>query len=88
MIVYQKGGKDYLLLANSSRGIMKMSTDSIASQESIESHVKDGTKGLGYETIEGWKNIEQLDRFDKDHALVLKRAPEGSAVHLEALPLP
>ena len=29
MIVYEKGGKEYLLLANSSRGVMKISTDGI-----------------------------------------------------------
>ena len=30
MIVYEKDGKDYLLLANSSRGVMKITTDGIA----------------------------------------------------------
>jgi hypothetical protein len=88
MIVYQKGGKEYLLLANSSRGIMKMATDTIAGLEGIEAPVKD-TKGLAYETIDSWKNIEQLDKFGKDHALVLKRASDGAAqMNLEALPLP
>ena len=29
MIVYEKGGKQFLLLANSSRGVMKISTDQI-----------------------------------------------------------
>src|SRR3954468_10446509 len=33
MIVYQKEGKDYLLLANSSRGVMKSSTDNIEKTE-------------------------------------------------------
>jgi len=31
MIVYQKDGKDYLLLANSSRGVMKVTTEKIES---------------------------------------------------------
>lgn len=87
MIVYQKDGKEYLLLANSSRGIMKLKTDSIEKLGGIESPV-DGTRGLGYETIESWKNIEQLDRFGSEHALVLKRANEGGQINLEALPLP
>ena len=86
MIAYQKEGKDYLLLANSSRGIMKLSADSLEKFGGIESPVE-GTKGLGYETIETWKNIEQLDRFDNDHALVLQRAP-GGELTLESLPLP
>ncbi len=86
MIVYQKGGKDYLLLANSSRGIMKINTDAIENTESITAKVDD-KKGLTYETIESWKGIDQLDSFDKEHALVLRRG-DGGALNLESLPLP
>jgi hypothetical protein len=86
MIVYQKDGKDYLLMANSSRGVMKIDTAEIEKAEKIESKVPD-KKGVGYQTIEGWKEVEQLDTFDKDHALVLRRGSEG-AQNLEALPLP
>lgn len=88
MIVYQKDGKDYLLLANSSRGVMKMNADEVQKMDPIESPVRDGTKGLAYETLEGWKNIAQLDRLDDGHALVLRRADQGDEVILEALPLP
>jgi hypothetical protein len=50
--------------------------------------VRDGaTKGLSYDTINDWKNIDQLDQFDKTHALVLRRADDGTQ-NLEALPLP
>jgi hypothetical protein len=88
MIVYQKDGKDYLLLANSSRGIMKISTDQIEKMESIEAPVKDGgKKGLPYETIESWTGIDQLDRLDNQHAVVLRRG-EGGALNLESLTLP
>jgi hypothetical protein len=86
MIVYQKGGKDYLLMANSSRGVMKISTDTIENTEKIESPVN-GKKGLPYETIESWTGVDQLDRFDEGHALVLRHA-EGGSLNLEALPLP
>src|SRR5262249_9343838 len=51
MVVYQKGDRDYLLIANSSRGIMKLKTEGADSAESITSRVPD-TKGLPYETIE------------------------------------
>ncbi|HXJ58126.1 MAG TPA: hypothetical protein VNU68_15835 [Verrucomicrobiae bacterium] len=88
MIVYQKDGKDYLLLANQSRGIMKISTDSIEKAESIEKHVPDGgTKGLPYETITAWKGVSQLDKLDAQHALVLRQQDSGSLT-LESLPLP
>lgn len=88
MIVYQKDGKDFLLLANSARGVMKISTDKIESAESITTPVKGGGKqGLTYETIDGWKGIEHLDRYDDKNALVLRKG-EAGAVSLESLPLP
>lgn len=88
MIVYEKGGKDYLLLANSSRGIMKINTDAIENTEAIVEHVQGGgKKGLSYETIESWKGIEQLDRLDQGNALVVRRG-EDQSLNLESLPLP
>jgi hypothetical protein len=88
MIVYQKGGKDYLLLANSSRGVMKISTDSIEGTESITAPVPGGgRKGLPYETIESWTGVDQLAQLDGQTALVVRRG-EGGALNLEPLPLP
>ena len=87
MIVYQKDGKDYLLLANSSRGIMKINADQIEAAESITSPVKDEKKGVGYETIDAWKGVDQLDRLDPQHALVLRKG-EGTSLTLESLPFP
>jgi hypothetical protein len=86
MIVYQKDGKDYLLLANSSRGVMKITTDQIENAESIAEPVKE-KKGLPYETIESWTGIDQLDRLDPQHALVLRRTESGS-LDLESRDLP
>lgn len=88
MIVYHKDGKDWLLLANNSRGVMKIATDHIAGADAITAPVGGGgTQGLKYETIESWKGIEQLDKLDDAHALVLRRG-EAGALHLESLPLP
>ena len=55
---------------------------------SIVAPVADGnTKGIGYETIADWKGVDQMDRFDGKHVLLLRRN-EGGALNLEALPLP
>jgi hypothetical protein len=86
MIVYQKDGKDFILMANSSRGIMKISTDNIEKAAGIETRVAD-KQGQPYQTIDAWKGIDQLDKLDAKHALVLRRADDG-ALSLEALPLP
>jgi hypothetical protein len=86
MVVYQKDGKDYLLIANSRRGIMKVSTDNVEKTESIAEPVRE-TKGLSYETVSAWKGIDQLDRLDEKSALVVRKTDAGSFV-LETLPLP
>jgi len=88
MIVYNKDGKDYLLLANSARGIMKINTDGIEAAGSIEEPVRDGgTKGQSYETIKEWTGVEHLDKLDEKNAVVIRKA-EGGPVTLESLPLP
>jgi hypothetical protein len=86
MIVYQKGGKDYLLMANSSRGVMKIPTDGIDTAAPITAQIKDKA-GIKYETITALKGVVQLDRFDKDHALVLVRTDSGLH-NLETTELP
>jgi hypothetical protein len=86
IIVYEKDGRTYLLMANSSRGVMKIATDRIDKAEGITEPVAD-KKGLPYETIASWTGVDQLDRFDANHVVVLRRAEDGS-LNLESLPLP
>ena len=86
MVVYQKDGKEYLLLANSSRGIMKIDAAQIDDAPSIEARVSD-KEGLTYDTIEAWKGINQLDLFGDTQALVL-RSDGKDALALESLALP
>jgi len=86
MIVYNKGGKDYLLMSNSSRGVMKVDVGTIDKTEGITDRIS-GTAGLPYDTIAELKGITQLDKLDKDHALVLKQTDSGS-LNLEAIELP
>jgi hypothetical protein len=85
MIAYQKDGKDYLLLANSARGVMKISTDKIEEAQSITEHVND-KKGLTYETLKDVSGVEQLAAFDANNALIVRKTDNGQ--NLEALPLP
>jgi hypothetical protein len=86
LIVYEKGGKEFLLLANSSRGVMKVSTEGIEGAEGIVEPVKAETKGLKYETI-NWSGITQLAQLDAEHAVVV-RTGEDKSISLQALPLP
>lgn len=86
MIAYRKGGKSFLLMANSARGVMKISTDDIARSEGINSQVA-GTAGQAYETIASLVGVAQLDRLNEENAIVMTQA-EGSPAALITVPLP
>jgi len=86
MFVYKKDGKNYLLLANNVRGVMKVDVDEIDKTNGITDRVK-GTAGLPYETITSLKGVRQLDRLDKDHALVLVQ-DDGGSLNLKSVELP
>jgi hypothetical protein len=85
MIVYQKDGKDYLLLANNRRGVMKVAAEQISGAAAITDKVAD-TKGIAFEKID-WAGVNQLDRSGERHAVVV-RTGTGNAMNLETLALP
>ncbi|MDA7977708.1 MAG: hypothetical protein MPJ50_02925 [Pirellulales bacterium] len=88
MFVYEKDSKNYILMANNARGMMKIQTDQINSMKGIDSRISGGgTAGLKYETIEGMDNVVQLDRLNDGHALILVQTESG-AQDLKTVVLP
>jgi hypothetical protein len=85
MIVYKKGGRDFLLMSNTSRGVMKIPTDTFGSAQGITSRIG-GTAGVPFETITSMQGIEQLDLLDANQTLVLARA--DGALNLATVSLP
>ena len=86
MIVYEKDGKDFLLLANSARGVMKISTEDIASNKGLSERV-DGTAGQKYDTIASLQGVVQLDKLNATSAVVLIQSESG-ALQLKSVDLP
>lgn len=86
MIVYEKDGKDFLLLANSARGVMKISTEDIATREGINKRIS-GTAGQPYETIASLQGVVQLDKLNDSNAVVLIQGDNG-AMQLKSVELP
>ncbi|MCR9197190.1 MAG: hypothetical protein NXI04_00965 [Planctomycetaceae bacterium] len=70
MISYTKGGQDFLLLSNSARGVMKITTAGLSDNPGLSERVS-GTAGQTYDTIESLKGTIQMDRLNDTHALVL-----------------
>src|SRR6185503_12868757 len=87
IVAYEKDGKNYLLIANSARGVMKVNTENIEKQAGITEPVRGGGKaGLTYDTVAELKGVEQLDKLDDKHAVLLVKADSGLNLTTIALP--
>jgi hypothetical protein len=86
MVSYEKDGERYILVANTSRGLMKVSTKGIESMAGLTERVS-GPTGLGFETIEDLEAVTQMDVLDDDRALVLLQE-RGKPTRLRAIDLP
>ena len=79
MIVYKKDGKDFLLMSNSARGVMKISTENISTNPGLTTPVTGGgVAGQPYETIKELDGVVQLDRLNNDHAVVIVQSSPNS----------
>jgi hypothetical protein len=86
MIVYTRGGQDYLLMSNTSRGVMKIPTASFGTATGITAKVPEGTAGVPFETLAELKGVEHLDRVGADKVAILAKAETG--LSLRTIPLP
>ena len=79
MIVYKKDGKDFLLMSNSARGVMKISTENLATNPGLTTPVTGGgIAGQSFETIKELEGVIQLDRLNNDHAVVVVQSSPTS----------
>lgn len=85
MISYSKAGKKYILMANSSRGVMKLDANSLEDQSPITAPVED-KQGVTYETIDALEGVMQLDQLDDARAVIL--AQNGDRLDLRTIALP
>lgn len=85
MIVYTKGGTDYILLNNSSRGVMKLSAQGLDKYASITKQTE--PTGVPYETIAAYKGVDHLDKIDNNTGVMLVRG-DGGALNLKQFQLP
>jgi hypothetical protein len=86
MIVYSKAGTEYLLMANTERGVMKIPTAPFASEAPITAPVPTGTAGVPFETVASLTGIVQLDALDATRAIVIARTAGGQHLRIVVLP--
>ena len=51
MVPYKKDGHDYILIANTARGVMKLKADNLESYPAIDSPTKTDVAGVPYDTM-------------------------------------
>ena len=85
MITYEKDSSRFILMNNSSRGVMKITAENLGSYEGITERTD--IRGVPYETIDHLKGVQQLDRWDETNALILVRSDSGS-LDLKTIALP
>ena len=86
MILYQKDGKEFLLMSNNSRGVMKIPTADFGTAPGITAKVTKETDGIPYEKITSMVGVEQMDLLDAQRSIVLARTATGLNLSAVALP--
>lgn len=85
MIAYRQGSSDYILMANSNRGVMKIDAKDIDKYGKIESPIADKA-GMPYQTLDAYKGVTQLDKVDDTSALILVADAGTDSLKTIALP--
>jgi hypothetical protein len=89
MIAYRKDNHDYILLANSSRGVMRLPAENLDHYTPITAPAQ--MEGVPFKRIADLKGVRHLTSLDDANALILKDsrgADNNAAMDLESVPLP
>lgn len=88
LITYKKGGEEFLLLSNSARGVMKITTAGLKENKGLTEPVRGGgTAGQTYESIAAFQGVVQMDKLNNNTALVLTQTDAG-VMDLKTVELP
>ncbi|HWF12036.1 MAG TPA: hypothetical protein VG297_26390 [Bryobacteraceae bacterium] len=89
MIPYHKDDHDYILLANSYRGVLKLPAENLDRYAAITEQAQ--MEGVPFKRIPALRSIRRLTTLDDANALVLKDdrgEDDNVALDLESVPLP
>jgi hypothetical protein len=97
MVPYKKDGHDYILIANTARGVMKLKADNLASYPAIESPTKTDVAGVPYDTMADLQNVQHLTQLDDSDAVIVTGkttgqpwapGPPAGPINLQTIALP
>ncbi len=97
MVPYKKDGHDYILIANTARGVMKLKADNLESYPAIESPTKTDVAGVPYDTMSDIQNVQHLAQLDDSDAVIITGkttgqpwapGPPAGPINLQTIALP
>jgi hypothetical protein len=77
MLPYKKDGHEYILIANSSFGVVKLHADNLGQYKPIDSPTVVDVAGAPYDRIASLTNVRHLAQYDAGNALVLTASGGG-----------
>lgn len=84
MIPYRKDDHDYILLANSYRGVLRLPAENLDRYPAITEPAQ--MEGVPFKRIPAWRGVRRLTTLDDANALVLR--DDNASLDLESMPLP
>ena len=75
MVPYKKDGHEYILVANSALGMVKLKADNLETYKPIDSPEVTGVAGVPYDSLTSLKNVQQLAQLDNADAVILTGKP-------------
>lgn len=87
MVPYKKGGHDYILIANSSLGVMKLKADNLETYPAIAEPTRTDVAGVPYDKVSNLTNVVHLAQLDNANVLVMSGG-SGASVNVTTIELP
>lgn len=87
MVPYKKDGHDYILIANSSFGVLKLKADNLASYPAIDSPTITNVAGVPFDTLSDIKDVRMLAQFDDSNALIVTGKPGAGPAYAPGPPV-
>lgn len=97
MVPYRQNGHHYILINNTSRGVMKLQADDLGAYKPITAPTITNVAGVPYQTVSDLQDVRHLAALDSTDVLILTGKSAGPAwqvnpvvgpVNLQTVPLP
>jgi hypothetical protein len=75
MVPYKKDGHDYILIANTALGVVKLKADNLETYKPIDSPTVVDVAGAPYDKLTDLKGVQHLAQLDGSNALILTGKP-------------